>query len=58
MFFLAGDWPRVVVAQIEFLERTPDNRLHYPKFVGIRGDNDPTLGDPRIIDPIAGWAIL
>jgi bifunctional non-homologous end joining protein LigD len=25
-----------IVARIEFLERTPDNRLRHPRFAGIR----------------------
>ena len=29
-----------VVARIEFLEWTPDNRLHHPRFAGIRADKD------------------
>jgi ATP-dependent DNA ligase len=29
-----------IVARIEFLEWTPDNRLRHPRFVGIRSDKD------------------
>jgi bifunctional non-homologous end joining protein LigD len=29
-----------IVARIEFLERTPDNRLWHPRFAGIRSDKD------------------
>src|SRR5271168_4183591 len=31
-----------LVAQIEFLEWTPENRLRHPKFVGLRIDKDPS----------------
>jgi bifunctional non-homologous end joining protein LigD len=30
-----------LVARIEFLEWTPDNRLRHPRFAGIRADKDP-----------------
>jgi ATP-dependent DNA ligase len=29
-----------LVARIEFLEWTPDNRLRHPRFAGIRSDKD------------------
>jgi ATP-dependent DNA ligase len=29
-----------VVARIEFLEWTPDNKLRHPRFAGIRSDKD------------------
>jgi ATP-dependent DNA ligase len=29
-----------IVARIEFLEWTPDNRLRHPRFAGIRSDMD------------------
>jgi ATP-dependent DNA ligase len=29
-----------IVARIEFLEWTPDNRLRHPRFAGIRSDKD------------------
>jgi hypothetical protein len=29
-----------LVARIEFLEWTPDNRLRHPRFAGIRADKD------------------
>jgi ATP-dependent DNA ligase len=31
----------VLVARIEFLEWTPEDRLRHPKFVGLRSDKDP-----------------
>jgi bifunctional non-homologous end joining protein LigD len=30
-----------LVAQIEFLEWTADDRLRHPRFVGLRDDKDP-----------------
>ncbi len=34
-------WLRLqLVAAIEFLEWTPENRLRHPKFVALRGDKD------------------
>jgi bifunctional non-homologous end joining protein LigD len=29
-----------IVARIEFLEWTPENRLRHPRFAGIRSDKD------------------
>jgi bifunctional non-homologous end joining protein LigD len=29
-----------IVTRIEFLERTPENRLRHPRFAGIRSDKE------------------
>ena len=36
----AGGWSPFIVARIEFLEWTLDNRLRHPRFAGIRNDKD------------------
>jgi bifunctional non-homologous end joining protein LigD len=44
-----------IVARIEFLEWTPDNRLRHPRFAGIRSDKDARDGaafDARRLNPI------
>ena len=37
---LCGWLDPFIVARIEFLEWTPDNRLRHPRFAGLRSDKD------------------
>jgi bifunctional non-homologous end joining protein LigD len=44
-----------LVARIEFLEWTPENRLRHPRFAGIRSDKDAREVAREEVSPLESW---